>query len=270
MCGMLQERVVVGSLKRLVGKCLHVGVLDGDEYTEPEEGTVQGSVLSPVLGNIYLLHVLDGWFERDVAPRIRGRARLIRYADDAVIGLEIRGRRVEVLDALRKRFARFGLRFHPEKPRGAVRASGSGGASRVGRRRTVRSEQLSTSSGSRITGAESERGDGSRGSGREQRARVHYVARQRVGLFGAARRGQEGQIDHLRRLALARHQVIRIQENRSSSKDLDHLARSVVNSSAPPTVHRNQRRLVSRPSTRAGSGATRSAHASQGTSTTSA
>jgi retron-type reverse transcriptase len=79
---MLQERVVDGLLKRLVGKCLHVGVFDGDEYAEPEEGTVQGSVLSPVLGNIYLHHVLDGWFERDVVPRIRGRARLIRYADD--------------------------------------------------------------------------------------------------------------------------------------------------------------------------------------------
>jgi group II intron reverse transcriptase/maturase len=78
----LQERVVDGSLKRLIGKCLHVGVFDGDAYSEPKEGTVQGSVLSPVLGNIYLHHVLDRWFERDVVPRIRGRARLIRYADD--------------------------------------------------------------------------------------------------------------------------------------------------------------------------------------------
>lgn len=117
LIGMLQERVVDGSLKRLVGKCLHVGVLDGDEYTESEEGTVQGSVLSPVLGNIYLHHVLDGWFERDVVPRIRGRARLIRYADDAVIGLEFEADAWKVLDALRKRFARFGLRLHPEKTR---------------------------------------------------------------------------------------------------------------------------------------------------------
>lgn len=117
LIGMLQERVVDGSLKRLVGKCLHVGVLDGDEYTEPEEGTVQGSVLSPVLGNIYLHHVLDGWFERDVVPRIRGRARLIRYADDAVIGFAVEADAWKVLDALRKRFARFGLRLHPEKTR---------------------------------------------------------------------------------------------------------------------------------------------------------
>ena len=55
----LRERVADGSLLRLIGKCLHVGVLDGEEYSEPEEGTAQGSVLSPMLGNIYLHHVLD-------------------------------------------------------------------------------------------------------------------------------------------------------------------------------------------------------------------
>ena len=114
---MLEERVVDGSLQRLVGKCLHVGVFDGDAYSEPEEGTVQGSVLSPVLGNIYLHHVLDGWFERDVVPRIRGRARLIRYADDAVIGFENEADAWKVLGALKKRFERYGLRLHPEKTR---------------------------------------------------------------------------------------------------------------------------------------------------------
>src|SRR6185436_4809592 len=56
---MLQTRVADGSLLRLIGKCLHVGVLDGEEYSSPEKGTPQGSVLSPVLGNIYLHHVLD-------------------------------------------------------------------------------------------------------------------------------------------------------------------------------------------------------------------
>ena len=79
---MLRQRVADESFLRLVGKCLHVGVLDGEQYSEPREGTVQGSTLSPMLGNIYLHYVLDAWFEREVQPRLRGRACLVRYADD--------------------------------------------------------------------------------------------------------------------------------------------------------------------------------------------
>ena len=79
---MLSERVPDGSIKRLVGKCLHVGVLDGADLTTPEEGTAQGSALSPLLGNLYLHHVLDRWFEDEILPCLRGRAEIIRYADD--------------------------------------------------------------------------------------------------------------------------------------------------------------------------------------------
>src|SRR5260370_9372903 len=68
---MLRTRVPDGAMERLVGKCLHVGVLDGESFTKPDEGTVHGSVLSPLLGNIYLHYVLDVWIEREVAPRLR-------------------------------------------------------------------------------------------------------------------------------------------------------------------------------------------------------
>ena len=87
---MLRERIADEPFLRLVGKCLHVGVLDGVELTTPEVGTAQGSILSPILGNIYLHHVLDLWFEREVKRRLKGRARLIRYADDFVIAFERR------------------------------------------------------------------------------------------------------------------------------------------------------------------------------------
>src|SRR5690606_30685843 len=87
---MLRSRVTDGALLRLVGKCLHVGVLDGEEFTSSEVGTAQGSVLSPLLGNIYLHYVLDLWFEREVKPRLRGGAALIRYADDLLICFERR------------------------------------------------------------------------------------------------------------------------------------------------------------------------------------
>jgi RNA-directed DNA polymerase len=114
---MLQKRVPDGSILRLVGKCLHVGVLEGEVFTEPSEGTVQGSILSPLLGNIYLHHVLDVWFAEEVKPRLRGQATLIRFADDAIFGFERRDDALRVMAVLGKRMARFGLTLHPEKTR---------------------------------------------------------------------------------------------------------------------------------------------------------
>lgn len=114
---MLRGRVADTSLLRLVGKCLHVGILDGEEYSEPEEGAAQGSSLSPLLGNVYLHHVLDEWFEHDVLPRIQGKAHLIRYADDFVIGFDREDDARTVMGVLGPRFNRYGLRLHPDKTR---------------------------------------------------------------------------------------------------------------------------------------------------------
>lgn len=114
---MLEVRVADGSLLRLIGKCLHVGVLDGEAYEEPELGTVQGSVLSPLLGNVYLHYVLDLWFETEVKPRLRGKATLIRYCDDFIIGFEREDDARRVLAVLGKRLGRFGLTLHPDKTR---------------------------------------------------------------------------------------------------------------------------------------------------------
>jgi group II intron reverse transcriptase/maturase len=114
---MLETRVADGSLLRLIGKCLHVGVLDGVELSTSESGTAQGSVLSPLLGNVYLHYVLDLWFEQEVKPRLRGRANLIRYADDFIIGFEDEEDARRVMAILGKRLGRFGLALHPDKTR---------------------------------------------------------------------------------------------------------------------------------------------------------
>ncbi len=114
---MLRHRVADGSLLRLVGKCLHVGVLDGEVYAEPDQGTTQGSVLSPLLGNIYLHYVLDLWFERVVKPRLRGRATLIRYADDFLITFQRQDDAQRVMAVLPKRMGRYGLTLHADKTR---------------------------------------------------------------------------------------------------------------------------------------------------------
>ena len=114
---MLGVRVADGSLLRLIGKCLHVGVLDGVELSTSESGTAQGSVLSPLLGNVYLHYVLDLWFEQEVKPLLRGRATLIRYADDFIIGFEEEEDARRVMELLGKRLGRFGLALHPDKTR---------------------------------------------------------------------------------------------------------------------------------------------------------
>src|SRR6188768_3294609 len=113
----LRRRVRDGVLLRLIGKWLNAGVLEDGSVTHPETGSPQGGVVSPILANAYLHEVLDTWFEQTVKPRLKGRASLIRYADDAVLVIETEGDARRVLDVLPKRFGKYGLTLHPEKTR---------------------------------------------------------------------------------------------------------------------------------------------------------
>jgi Reverse transcriptase (RNA-dependent DNA polymerase)/Recombinase zinc beta ribbon domain len=74
-----------------------------------------GGESSPVLANVFLHHVLDEWFEREVRPRMQGRCFLLRFADDFVIGCEAEADARRIMAVLPKRFARFGLHIHPAK-----------------------------------------------------------------------------------------------------------------------------------------------------------
>lgn len=114
---MFCQRVRDGVLVRLIGKWLKAGVLEEGCVYHPDAGTPQGGVISPLLANIYLHEVLDAWFEQQVRPRLRGRAFLVRYADDFVMVFETRADAHRVLDVLPKRFGKYGLRLHPEKTR---------------------------------------------------------------------------------------------------------------------------------------------------------
>ena len=113
----LKRRVRDGVLLRLIGKWLNAGVLEDGCVTHPDEGSPQGGVVSPILSNIFLHYVLDEWFERDVQPRLKGRAFLIRYADDFVMGFSCEDDARKVMDVLPKRFEKYGLTIHPEKTR---------------------------------------------------------------------------------------------------------------------------------------------------------
>lgn len=111
----LNLRMRDGVLMRLIGKWLNAGVLEAGSTTRPESGTPQGGVISPLLANVYLHTVLDVWFETDVKSRLRGRAFLVRYADDFVIVFEHRDDADRVHAVLPRRFAKYGLTLHPEK-----------------------------------------------------------------------------------------------------------------------------------------------------------
>ncbi len=113
----LRQRVCDGVLWRLIGKWLNAGVMEDGNVTYPETGTPQGGVISPLLANVYLHYVLDEWFEREVKPRLRGKAYLIRYADDFVIGFTEEEDARRVLEVLPKRFGKYGLALHPDKTR---------------------------------------------------------------------------------------------------------------------------------------------------------
>jgi len=113
----LNQRVGDGVIRRLIGKWLSAGVLDRGVLSYPETGTPQGGVISPMLSNIYLHHVLDLWFEHTVKPLLRGRAWMVRFADDFVMGFEREDDAKRVYAVLFKRFAKHGLRIHPEKTR---------------------------------------------------------------------------------------------------------------------------------------------------------
>lgn len=113
----LDLRVRDGVIRQAIGSWLKAGVLEDGNLSFPSEGTPQGGVVSPILANIYLHHVLDVWFEDEIKPRLNGESFLVRYADDFVIVVaqEIDARRV--MDVLPKRFGKYGLTLHPEKTR---------------------------------------------------------------------------------------------------------------------------------------------------------
>jgi RNA-directed DNA polymerase len=115
LLAILRKRIKDGRVLGWIEKWLKAGILDGKEMVFPEQGSPQGSVISPLLANAYLHEVLDAWFETVVKAHCRGQVVLYRYADDFLIGCELErdARRIE--EVLPKRFAKYGLEINPEK-----------------------------------------------------------------------------------------------------------------------------------------------------------
>ena len=91
--------------------------MEQGRWFETKEGTPQGSVISPVLANLYLHYVLDLWVNQWRRQQAKGEVITVRYADDAVLGFQYREEAEQFLEQLRERLRKFGLELHPEKTR---------------------------------------------------------------------------------------------------------------------------------------------------------
>jgi RNA-directed DNA polymerase len=103
--------------KRIIRLWLKAGILEDGIVTVADSGTGQGSVISPLLGNIYLHYVFDLWAERWRRQEAQGDMIVVRYADDLVAGFEHEDDARRFLDAMRERFEAFSLSLHPDKTR---------------------------------------------------------------------------------------------------------------------------------------------------------
>lgn len=113
---MLEQRIADRGLVRLITKWLKAGILEEDGRTvNPETGTPQGGVISPVLANIYLHYVQDLWIRKVVAKRSKGRVIFRRYADDSVVCFEREEDARRYLRELQGRLAKFNLEIAGEK-----------------------------------------------------------------------------------------------------------------------------------------------------------
>jgi len=113
----LEHRIADRRILRLVRKWLRAGVSEDGEWSRTTVGTPQGSVISPILANVFLHYVLDLWVNQWRKRHARGEVIVVRYADDFVMGFQHRDDAERCLRELRERFAKFGLELHPDKTR---------------------------------------------------------------------------------------------------------------------------------------------------------
>jgi group II intron reverse transcriptase/maturase len=113
----LEHRIADPRILHLIQKWLKAGVLEDGVVTDSEKGTGQGTVISPLLANIYLHYSFDIWAERWRRREASGEVIIVRYADDIVIGFEHETDARRFWDEMRERLQKFSLSLHPDKTR---------------------------------------------------------------------------------------------------------------------------------------------------------
>lgn len=113
----IRIRIRDSELLELLSRFLKAGYVDDGRLIRTENGTPQGSILSPMLSNIFLHYVLDLWFEETVKTHTDGFCELVRYADDFICVVQYAEDASRIEKALKNRFNKYGLEIHPEKSR---------------------------------------------------------------------------------------------------------------------------------------------------------
>src|ERR1700740_1121916 len=113
----LEHRIGDRRVIRLVQKWLRAGILEDGVVTIEEKGTGQGSVISPLVANVYLHYVFDLWAERWRRREATGDMIMVRYADDIIVGFQHERDAKRFWDAMRERLREFSLSLHPDKTR---------------------------------------------------------------------------------------------------------------------------------------------------------
>jgi RNA-directed DNA polymerase len=113
----LEHRIGDRRIIRLIRKWLKAGILEDGVITVGESGTGQGSVISPLLANVYLHYVFDLWAERWRRREVNGAMIIVRYADDIIVGFEHEREALCFKEAMRARLGEFALSLHPDKTR---------------------------------------------------------------------------------------------------------------------------------------------------------
>jgi group II intron reverse transcriptase/maturase len=117
MIRFVEHRVADQRILRLIQKWLKAGVMEEGKWSDTETGTPQGSVISPLLANIYLHYVFDLWVDVWRKKCARGEVIVLRYADDIVLGFQWGTDADRFRKSLGERLGKFGLELHPEKTR---------------------------------------------------------------------------------------------------------------------------------------------------------